>query len=1271
MNSPATKNGRLPWLENHRLDYPEALPISLRIADISAALMAHQVIVVAGATGSGKTTQLPKIALQLGRGTKGRIGHTQPRRVAARSVAARLAEELRVELGQGVGYQVRFNEQVGADSYIKLMTDGILLAELKRDRLLKQYDTLIIDEAHERSLNIDFLLGYLKRLLPKRPDLKIIITSATLDHQRFAAHFNGAPIIEVSGRTHPVEIRYRPIEWRVDEEDSDLNQAILTSVNELWRDDPRGDILVFLSGERAIRDCLLFLKKQALAKTELLPLFGRLSSKEQQAIFFPQGMRRIILATNIAETSLTVPGIKYVIDSGLARLKRYSYRTKIQRLPIEAIAQANAAQRAGRCGRTSPGICIRLYSADDFALRPLYTEPEILRSNLAAVILQMTDLGLGGMTQFPFLDPPDGRFIRDGEKCLEELAAITEAKQLTRIGQQLLAFPIDPRLGRILVEAEARKVLPYAVVIVAALSVQDVRDRPFDKAQAADQAHQPFRDERSDFVSIVKVWQHLQTQQQQLSSKQFREYCRSHYFSYMRFKDWQDLVSQLTAVCHEQWPRQLQWSPLLAWDDKDDAMYGALHKTLLSGYVNHVLQKIDKKEYLGTRNRKLNLFPGSAVFKKAPNWLVCAEMVETAKLYARHVASIEPEWVAEIASHLVKKTYSDPQFDSKRGEVFAFEKVLLFGLPLIHQRRVAYAAIQPEQAHRVFIREALALQRYESRLNFYMHNQALFATVHDVEQRTRDSIDSIPIDALMEFFERTVPVSIADVRSFETWYKRESVIDPSLLCLDDAWLQTILARQSLDQYPSELSFEELKLPITYQFAPGSAEDGVSLQVPALLWRQLPKGRLAWLVPGLLDAKIAALFKNLPKAYRRALPSNMAQTWHWRDHFAFASGELFSMLASAIAENFALTIPLSAWQESAAALPEHLRFHIKLVHDKTQVGSGRDFDQLEEILCKHFSPEQTAVATAPVLTTWTAALRLPKQTLAEQGTVKIPVYLAWQQAKDGVVQVELDNESQAMRVHQSGVLQWLLLALKDRLHSIFKQLFKPMVLALVSKNTTIGLMKLKTQTTKLAFFAKYATYVGDETAAWHDFCEALLTENFAEDWWQIRDQASFDAMKARHEADLYENATILLKDWQRLAERLIVVKQSLLQCERDYPQREAGYILTDIEEQLQALIYPGFFAATPYPWRERLSVYLQGMQQRLVKCFEQIDAQILNQRDVQHLWRQYQLRLPSGNHDALLEYRFMLEEYRLSLFAQTLKTVKPVSRKRLNDYYEKL
>ncbi len=1255
---------RNPWLEHHVICYPDALPITQHLEGIAHALQTHQVIIVAGATGSGKTTQLPKIALQLGRGTYGRIGHTQPRRVAARSVAARIAEELTVNLGAEVGFQVRFNDHVSPNSYIKLMTDGILLAELKRDRLLKQYDTIIIDEAHERSLNIDFLLGYLKQLLPKRRDLKVIITSATLDHQRFAEHFQDAPIIEVEGRTFPVDIRYRPIEGRAEGGDSDINQAIYRAVTELWRDDPRGDILVFLSGEKAIRECLIFLKHQTITNTELLPLFGRLSHAEQQAIFNPKGSRRIILSTNIAETSLTVPGIKYVIDTGLARIKRYSYRTKIQRLPIEAIAKANANQRSGRCGRTSPGICIRLYSFDDFMLRAEYTEAEILRSNLAAVMLQMIDLNLGRMEHFAFLDPPDGRFIRDGEKCLLELNAITVAKQLTPIGRQLLVFPLDPRLGRILVEANARNVLPQAIIIVAALSIQDVRERPFDKAQAADNAHAPFLDAKSDFVTLLIIWQQLHEQQQHLSTKQFRAYCRSHYCSLVRLNDWQELVSQLTALCHNAWPHAPINNVLTPWDLNDEVRYEALHKALLTGFISQILQKIDKKDYLGTRNRKLHLFPGSRVCKKAPNWLMCAEMVETTKLYAQQVATIEPEWVLEVAGHLIKKTHSDPQYDSKRGEVFAFEKVLLLGLTLIHQRRVAFALIDPIKAHQVFIREALAEHRYENRFPYNTHNQALFAKITDVEQRTRDCLETLPIDELVLFFTQYVPDTINDTRSFDTWYKNASALNPQLLCLDDVWLQTILSRHRLDDYPSSWLYNDSPLPIQYQFSPGSMEDGVTLSVPALLWRQLPKERLAWLVPGLLEAKITSLFKHLAKAYRRSLPSDIATQWRWREYLTFAMGDLYSALSASIEQVTGLHIPNSAWLEAESQLPEHLRFNVKLWHGKQLLINSRDFALLEQALVEQ-TPLSAPTEPLQILSQLTP---LATHTMAKQGDIAIPVYLAWQKVADGVVQAAVDNENSARRVHQGGVLQWLQLALKERLTGIHKQLFIPMIQVVLSKGTAQGRIKINSNTHVGLFFAQHAAYLGDHEAAWQDFCQALLMENFAEDWWLIRDKLSFDAMFARHQHDLNENARILSKDYQRLIEQLLNVELALTKNSQQHFDDASQTLLRDINAQIQALLYPGFFAKTPYPWRERLSVYLHGVVLRLTACFEKLAQQTLLQREINTLWQQYQTLAVN---ESSLEYRFMLEEYRLSLFAHSLKTLKPVSAKRLNDLYEKL
>lgn len=1226
---------RLAWCEQHLVTYPDALPITARIQEIALAVNTHQVVIVAGETGSGKTTQLPKIMLQLGRGRQGRIGHTQPRRVAARSVAARIAEELSVELGAEVGYQVRFQDRIQAHTYVKLMTDGILLAELKHDRLLKQYDTLIIDEAHERSLNIDFLLGYLKQLLPQRPDLKLIITSATLDHQRFAQHFTGAKLIEVSGRGFPVSLVYRPMP-----QEQDVCLAIYAAIGELWRHDPAGDILVFLSGEGLIRDVMKFLHKQDLGHVQVLPLFARLSPREQQAIFHPGVSRRIILATNVAETSLTVPGIRYVIDTGLARLKRYSYRSKIQRLPIEAIAQANANQRAGRCGRISPGVCIRLYEESEFDLRPLYTEPEILRSHLAAVILQMLDLGLGDIERFPFLDPPDSRYIRDGERCLQELHAVSATGRLTPIGQQLLAFPLDPRLGRILIEAKRRGVLPWAIVIVAALSCQDVRERPMDKGQAADQAHAPYVNSRSDFVTYLHVWQHLQQQQQQLSNKAFKDYCQRHYFSTLRFKDWQDLHQQLQAVCRLLWPQQaLLDTP---WSDKDEAAYAALHKAVLSGFASHALQKLQQKEYLGTRSRKLTVFPGSGVYKKAPQWLMCAEMIETSQVYARQLATIEPGWVIEVAEHLVKRTHSEPQYDAKRGEVFALEKVLLLGLTLIEQKRVSYAKIDAAAAHRVFIREALAERRYDSRLPFFKHNQALFDAWHEAEQRSRNQLEGLPIDDLVVFFEERVPAHIVDVRAFETWYKQAQ--SPNLLCLDDAWLQALLARQSLDLYPTRWLCEDYDLSLSYQFAPGTPADGVSLHVPLLLWRQLPKQRLAWLVPGLLPAKIQALFKHLPKSYRRSLPSDAGAAWQE----PLQEADLLTALSQVVLERHGLAIPRQAWLEAATHLPVHLHFYIQLWDGDDLIATGRDLQQLDDWVERHLADQPLAAASQRI--EHLPDDTLPQHVIISQGSWRIPAYLAWQDTELGVMQTQWDSEAQAQQAHHSGVLYWLKQACAKRLQAMYQQRFKPMLQSLSAKAVMPSAIRFKTSSS--AFFERQAVYLGDETVAWQDIERALLTENFAESWWLIRDKASFEAMFARHQMDIEANAEILLNDWRLIVERLISLRQRLSQAALD-----------DIEQQLSHLIYPGFFAATPYPWRERLAVYLQGID---LRCQKGLEPNAALQADLAQHWRQW-LSIKDRAPD--LEYRFMLEEYRLSVFAQSLKTIKPVSAKRLAELYQ--
>ena len=853
---------RKTQLENLKISYPD-LPVSARREEILKLIAENQVVVIAGETGSGKTTQLPKMCLELGRGVNGLIGHTQPRRIAARSVANRIAEELGSEMGSTVGYKVRFNDQVSENTLVKLMTDGILLAEIQTDRYLNQYDTLIIDEAHERSLNNDFILGYLKQILAKRPDLKVIITSATIDVERFSRHFNNAPIIEVSGRTFPVEVRYRPI---VEEEDQDQLQGILNAVDELQAEG-RGDILIFMNGEREIRDTAEALQKQELRFTEILPLYARLSAEEQQRIFRPSGLNRVILATNVAETSLTIPNIKYVIDTGTARISRYSYRTKVQRLPIEPISQASANQRKGRCGRTSEGICIRLYSEEDFNSRPEFTDPEILRTNLASVILQMNSLGLSDITAFPFVDSPDIRQIQDGIRLLEELQAFKtrktkfgEKRELTQIGRQLAQLPIDPRLGRMVIEAAKNGSLHEVMMIVSALSIQDPRERPQEKQQASDEKHRRFADKDSDFLAFVNLWHYIQTQQKALSKNQFRKQCQKDFLNYLRVREWQDIYHQLRLSVREM---GLPINTL-------EANYQQIHTALLAGLLSHIgLKDSEKMHYLGARNAQFFIFPTSALFKKQPKWIIASELVEATKLWARTVAKIEPEWIEPLAQHLVKSSYSEPHWAKSKGAVMAYEKVALYGVPIVSNRPVNYGAIDPAISREIFIRSAMVEGEWVNNYKFFKENNRLIKEVEDLEHKSRRRDILVDEQVLFDFYDQRVGTEVVSSRHFDSWWKKASKANPELLNFEKSFLINKGANKVSElDFPNFWYQGNLKLKLSYQFDISAESDGVTVHIPLPLLNQIEPEGFDWQIPGLRHELVISLIKALPKATRR-------------------------------------------------------------------------------------------------------------------------------------------------------------------------------------------------------------------------------------------------------------------------------------------------------------------------------------------------------------------------------------------------------------------
>ncbi|MFW6187948.1 MAG: ATP-dependent RNA helicase HrpA, partial [Actinomycetota bacterium] len=984
--------------------YPEDLPVSARREDIMRAIAGHQVVVIAGETGSGKTTQIPKMCLELGLGEHGLIGHTQPRRIAARSVAERISSELGEKIGATVGYQVRFTSEVGADSRIKLMTDGILLAEIQHDRLLRRYSVIIIDEAHERSLNIDFLLGYLSRILPQRPDLKVIITSATIDPERFARHFASpaaegdgtgdagprpAPVIEVSGRTYPVEIRWRPLsEPRsgdggtdaddagdgLEDEDRDPIDAVCDAVEELSHEAP-GDILIFFAGEREIRDAQEALQGalkriRGMAETEILPLFGRLSMAEQHRVFAPSGRRRIVLATNVAETSLTVPGIKYVIDPGTARISRYSSRTKVQRLPIERISQASANQRSGRCGRVSDGICIRLYSEEDYSSRPEFTDPEILRTSLAAVILQMTSVGVvnepGDIERFPFVEPPESRAVKDGVALLRELGALKEPRgasprggrdddarggPLTPVGRQLAQLPVDPRLGRMIVEADKRGCAREVMVIAAALTVQDPRERPQEVRQQADELHRRFFDENSDFTSWLLLWRHVQEQQEELSSTRFRRLCQREFLNFLRIREWQDLYAQLRQMGQQAGIRVGKGREVDPAGKERE-----IHVSLLAGLLSHIgLKDERKREYQGARGSRFAVFPGSNLFKRSPDWIMSAELVETSRLWARVNAAIDPLWAEELAPHLVKRSVSEPHWSRAQGSVMAYEKVTLYGVPVVAQRRINFWRVDPGLARELFLRHALVEGDWQTRHHFFARNRKRLAEVEELENRLRRKDLRVEDEALFAFYDARIPASVVSARHFDAWWKKARHQDEHLLDLDP---EDLIAEDARDydeslyprQWVRRTPDGELVLDLVYEFAPGADQaDGVTVRVPVLFLNQLDPGQFEWQIPGFRTELVTALIKSLPKAVRRHFvpaPDVARQAVRMlQEDFDPAVDALEPSLELVLRRLKGHVVPPGSWNWDA--VPAHLRMRFEVRDRRNRVlGEGQDLEQLK-------------------------------------------------------------------------------------------------------------------------------------------------------------------------------------------------------------------------------------------------------------------------------------------------------------------------------------
>ena len=1232
-----------------QVTWPEALPVVARRDEIAELIAANQVVVVAGETGSGKTTQLPKICLELGRGVVGQIGHTQPRRIAARTVANRIAEELGQPLGNSVGYQVRFTDHSTEHTHVKLMTDGILLAEIQRDPLLNKYDTLIIDEAHERSLNIDFLLGYLKTILPRRPDLKLIITSATIDLEKFSRHFDDAPIIEVSGRTYPVEIHYRP---PVDS-DADLNAQIVEGVEELLREEkksgkgggrhPGGDILVFMSGEREIRECAKALRDAQIPQMEILPLYARLSLAEQNRVFHGHKGRRIVLATNVAETSITVPGIRYVIDPGTARISRYSYRSKIQRLPVEAISQASANQRAGRCGRVSAGVCIRLYEERDFEQRPEFTDAEILRTNLAAVILQMLQLRIGDIRDFPFVDPPDQRLINDGYKLLQELQAVDAQGRVTPLGRVLSRLPLDPRLGRMLMAAADGDSLREVLIIVAALAVQDPRERPAEKRQAADEKHRQWQHEQSDFLSYVLLWDAFEAQRQALSQNQLRKWCQKNFLSWQRMREWRDIHHQLRVACRE----------LKVKENREAADYAAVHCAIVSGLLGNIGVRDENKEFLGCRNRRFHIFPGSGQFKKPPRWVVAAQLLETSRLFAHTVAKIEPDWVLASAEHLVKRNYFEPHYDARAGQVMAYEKISLYGLVLVEKRRIHFGKLDPETAREVFIRQALVEQRYRGKGKFLAHYKAMLAELEDLEAKSRRRDIVVDDEVVFRFFDERVPAEVVNLAGFEHWRKQVEQKDPQLLFIP----RELLMQQSVDhvgeaQFPDELQAGGIEFPLSYHFEPGSPADGVSLQVPVGALHQVPAARLSWLVPGLLRDKCIALVKALPKQWRKYFVPVPAAVDRALPQMKPDNTPLWQSLAKELLRQTAQQLPDEAWESAEQSLEDFYRFNIQVLDEQGKLlDQGRDLAALQE---RYRDRVQKELASAgddferDGIESWNFG-NLPETHTLERGGLKVRAYPALLEGRDSVSLKLLDNPAEARRLSRAAICRLALLHLPEPVKYLRKELLRGKELGLSAAD------------------------LGRREDAADDILLAAAREVFwpQEDW--PRSEAEFLQRLDARSAELVPVA-------QEIGQLLVKVLAELVPLRKEIKQQKnlaVAMAVGDIQQQLQQLFYRGFIFDTPIEWLRQYQRYLKGISLRLEKAA--LDPN--RDRKLQAEWHsvaesflalaeRHSPRMLAAEPD-LWQYRWMLEEFRVSLFAQTLKTLMPVSAKRLRKIWQEI
>ncbi|MDT3734708.1 MAG: ATP-dependent RNA helicase HrpA [Denitratisoma sp.] len=1233
---PATRLAARPAIA-----YDDELPVSAKRGEIAEAIQKNQVVIVCGETGSGKTTQLPKICLELGRGAHGLIGHTQPRRIAARATATRIAQELKSELGRAVGFKIRFTDRVSPDSYIKLMTDGILLAETQGDPQLRQYDTLIIDEAHERSLNIDFLLGYLKQLLPKRPELKIVVTSATLDAERFSKHFDGAPVIEVSGRLYPIEMRWRPPADNVD-----LPEAIVDAVDECHRNGP-GDVLVFLPGEREIREAAEALRKHHPPGTELLPLYARQSAQEQQRVFAPAKGRRVVLATNVAETSLTVPGIRYVVDSGLARVKRYSHRNKVEMLQVEDIARSAANQRAGRCGRVMSGVCIRLYGEDDFAKRPAHTEPELLRSSLAGVILRMKSLHLDEVEAFPFLDKPLPRMVTDGYQLLDELGAVNDDRELTQSGRELARLPLDPRIGRMILAARDGHCLREMLVIAAALSVQDPRERPQEQAGTADQAHAKWRgdeqQQRSEFLAWLNLWKAFDAVWTHESQRKQRDWCRKNFLNYLRMREWREVHAQLHTLCGEH-----SWR-----ENEKPATYEQVHKALLAGLLGNLgLKSEEEGHYLGARGIRFWPHPGSALAKKAGRWIVAAELVETTRLYARCLAKIEPEWLEQVGAHLVRKSVYDPHWEKKTGQVRAWERGTLHGLVLYAKRPVTYSRIDPALARELFIREGLVQGELPDEMarhaRFFQHNRKLVRDIEQLEHKTRRQDVLVDEDLIFAFYDAKIPAEVVDVASFERWRKDAEMAEPKLLYLTrEQLMRHDAAGVTSERFPPQMEIHGRQYPLAYHFEPGAEDDGVTLTVPVAALNQVPAVRCEWLVPGLLGQKAAQFVKTLPQKYRHRLQPVDDFVADFAEEAHEADEPFLRALTRAAEEKMQLKLPLDAFR--AEMLPPHFFMNFRAIDEHGRMlGQSRDLAALrsrfaakiEQTFARAEVKEETADAALQGLTSWSFG-ELPEIMEVKAGGRSVIGFPALVDEGDSVALRVQDTPEKATSVHRKGLRRLFALELREQVKFVEKSLPRELGLLFMAWGTEAEL-KAQIVAATLERTCMLAPLPADAAA-------------FA----RRKDEARARISLVGQEIGRLVGA--ILNENAALQKKLATIKAQ-------------PAVSDDIKAQCAELLPKGFVEATPFERLAHFPRYLKAAALRIdkLRADPARDARLAQEFAALYKpWERERLaRRKSGAPDPWLEdFRWLLEELRVALFAQELKTPMPASVKRLQKAWE--